>query len=69
MSTIRRIARNVAKANMKKAGMVQICKGSRNVPDGKGGLFALRAAGSLTTGESGRRSEDAAADQFHGAGV
>lgn len=42
MSTIRRIARNVAKANMKKAGMVQICKGSRNVPDGKGGLFRVK---------------------------
>ena len=30
---------------------------------------ALRAAGSPTTGGSGRRSEDAAADQLHGAGV
>lgn len=26
MSAIRRLARNVAKANMKKAGIVQICK-------------------------------------------
>jgi hypothetical protein len=30
MSAIRRIARNVAKANMKKAGMVQICKKDRH---------------------------------------
>ncbi len=44
MSTIRRIARNVAKANMKKAGMVQICKGSRNVLDGKGGFIRVKGS-------------------------
>ena len=39
MSAIRRIARNVAKANMKKAGMKQVCKKDRH--DGTRSYFGV----------------------------
>ena len=36
MSTLRRLARSVAKANMKKAGMRQICKSGRKHGETRG---------------------------------
>lgn len=44
MSAIRKLARNVAKVNMKKAGMVQICKGFQIVQNGKGGFDRVKGA-------------------------
>ena len=42
MSTMRRLARNVAKVNMKKAGMVQICKkGAKKGTTGSVSYFSI----------------------------
>ena len=42
MSTLRRLARNVAKANMKKAGMVQVCKRLHTAPNDQGILVPIK---------------------------